>query len=318
MRQFRRDCNELSGAALLAAIHVGLADLSNIVCEMAAQSVVELNPGECREQLVAAWQRFMIDPQKSDKNCRAKLPIVDALNQQEYDDVEFYLRAVRHTQLEPAYGAPGGYEDTAAGVRSAAAFGLINCPLASPDETLHVLIDLLFDNEWSVRENAARALAQIGSRAATAVLKMKVRAGDVRSEVVGACLVGLVKSNREQFLDFIAGYLTGNNPDIGIEASLALGESRSTAAAERLIEAHKQARVADLRDAHLMSLGLSRVPVAIDYLIELIGGHGKHAAIQAIAALAPNRFDESTRDRVLEAVNAAKDRDLSQAFAEHF
>ena len=57
-------------------------------------------------------------------------------------------------------------------------------------------------------------------------------------------------------------YLNSYPIDLGIEASLALGESRTVAGAEKLIEAHRLARFTDLRNAHLVSLGLSRVPVA--------------------------------------------------------
>ena len=318
MRTLRDHLQQLSGDELLAAIREALGDPSNIVCEMAAKAVLEHEPGNCLEQLRSAYDRFLVEPDKRDKNCRAKLPIVEALNQQRYDDIDFYTLGMKYVQMEPAYGAEGGYEDTAAHVRGTHAFGLINCPLASPDDTLHALIDLLHDKEWTAREHAARALSLIGSRAAAAVLRMKVLSGDRQSPVIGACFSGLVRSDRERFLEFVAGFLNHKNLDLAIEAGLALGESRTDVGAECLIDAIHAAWTIELRHSHMMSLGLSRRENAIDYLIQRIGEPDVENAKVAIAALAPNRFDESIRERVLRAVNDARDRKLSQTFAEHF
>ena len=80
MYQFKHACDELTGDDLLEAVQKALADKSNLVVEMAAKAVVELEPGDCREELLAAYQRFLHDPAKpgkdcTDKNCRAKVPL---------------------------------------------------------------------------------------------------------------------------------------------------------------------------------------------------------------------------------------------------
>ncbi len=318
MLDFRQQCDSLADDALLRAVGSALGDQSNVVCEMAAKAVVELDVRICQEQLLAAYKRFLKEPVKTDKNCRAKLPIVEALNHLECDDIDFYTQGMQYVQMEPAYGAEGGYEDRAAHLRGAHAFGLIGCRLASPDDVLHSLIDLLFDSEWVAREHAARALSVVQSRASAAVLKMKVLSGDVRSEVVGACFAGLVRSDRDRFLNFVAAYLDSQNLDLAIEAGLALGESRTQHGAKFLIDASANAWTVDLKHSHLMSLGLSRMPLAIDHLVKLIGGSDLETAAIAIAALAPNRFDETTRERVSEAVNNAKNRELSRVLKEHF
>src|SRR5262249_10204252 len=72
--------------------------------------------------LVAAFDRFMIEPEESDKRCRAKIAIVETLNKIEYDRDDVFLRGIRHVQMEPVWGKS---EDSAGHLRGAAAFGLV-------------------------------------------------------------------------------------------------------------------------------------------------------------------------------------------------
>src|SRR5438128_2308449 len=90
-----------------------LGDSSNLVVAEAAEVVgarllVDLIP-----KLVEAFDRFLENPEKTDKLCRAKIAIAEALNKLEYADEHFFLRGVHYVQLEPAWG---GSRDTAAPV----------------------------------------------------------------------------------------------------------------------------------------------------------------------------------------------------------
>ena len=321
MYQFKHACDELTGDDLLEAVQKALADKSNLVVEMAAKAVVGLEPGDCREELLAAYQRFLHDPAKpgkdcTDKNCRAKVPLVEALNKQAFDDPEFYLAGMKYVQMEPAYGAPDGYEDTAPHVRGACAYGLIKVPLASQNELLFALVDLLHDSTYIAREHAARAIGSTGLMAAAPVLRMKVLSGDARSEVIGACLGGLMSFRDSKSLEFVSQFLKNDNLDLAIEAGLVLGESRQELAVTLLIEAAKELHP-DVRHSLLMSIGISRLPIAVDYLVGLIESGDTDSEI-AIQALAPVRFDEAVRDRIQEAVNGTGSRELARIYREHF
>jgi hypothetical protein len=316
MYEFKQATESLVGDELLSAIKSGLNTSESLIVEMAAKAVVELEPGDCRDELVAAYRRFVVKPGGSpdiDKNCRAKLPLVEALNRQGFDDADFYLAGMKYIQLEPVYG---GSEDTAVHVRGVCAYGLIDVPLASQTEMLFALVDLLNDKEHPAREHAARALGSTGLMAAAPVLRMKVLTGDSHIEVVGACLSGLMQYRDSHSLEFVAGYLSNDNPALAIEAGLALAESRNEEAVRRLIDAADEL-YPDIREPLLVSVGLSRLPMAVDYLIGLIEKNG-HDAVTAVQALAPVRFDAGTKDRVQAAVEASGKRDLARAFREHF
>lgn len=317
MADFKRASEELSGEQLLSAVKTGLSDNSNLVVEMAAKAVLELEPGDCRKELVSAWHRFVQDDESNDNKCRAKISIVEALNKLGFDDPQFYLAGMKYVQMEPAYGAPGGYEDTAAHVRGTCAYGLIDLPLASQNETLFALVDLLHDAEAVAREHAAHALGSTGLMAAAPVLRTKVLSGDRSSEVIGACFSGLMQYREGGSLEFVARFLDSSNIDIAIEAALALGESRMEDAVKRLIARCNKTPSMDLRKSLLMSLGLSRLPSAVDFLIGLIEKKDVHAET-VVRSLAVTRFDEAVADRVREAVAAAKDRKLSQVLRDQF
>ncbi|MFK7818602.1 MAG: HEAT repeat domain-containing protein [Planctomycetaceae bacterium] len=319
MYDLKQATQELVGDELLTAIKHALNERESLIVEMAARAVVDLEPGDCREELLAAYRRFLIEPGESpdkDKNCRAKLPLVEALNRQRFDDPEFYLEGMKYVQMEPVYGAPSGYEDTAVHVRGACAYGLIDVPLASQNEMLFALVDLLNDKQYPAREHAARALGSTGLMAAAPVLRMKVLTGDSRIEVIGACLSGLMQYRDSHSLEFVSKFLSNKTPNLAVEAGLALAESRSEEAVRRLIAAADKLH-SDIRQPLLMSVGLSRLPIAVDYLVNLIEKNG-HDAATAVQALSPSRFDMATKDRVREAVDSSGRRDLAKAFREHF
>ena len=317
MADFKRASEKLSGEELLSAVKAGLKDQSNLVVEMAAKAVLELEPGDCRQELVAAWKPLAENGEETDKNCRAKVPIVEALNKQGFDDPDFYLTGMKYVQMEPAYGVPGGYHDTAAHVRGACAYGLVDVQLASQNDLLFALVDLLHDSVDVAREHAARALGSTGLMAAAPLLRSKVLSGDQSREVTGACFSGLMQYRESGSLEFVAGFLEGHNIDVAIEAGLALGESRQDKALDRLITCVRETPMMDLRQSLVMSIGLARSSRAVDFLIGLIEKKDPHSET-AVRSLAVSRFDQLVSDRVREAVGAAKNRKLSKVLKDHF
>ena len=64
------------------------SDLCFLTVAEAAKVIKDHAVPELAGDLVAAFDRLMIDPEESDKQCRAKIEIVDALNRLEYAEPE--------------------------------------------------------------------------------------------------------------------------------------------------------------------------------------------------------------------------------------
>ena len=92
-----------------AELRVRIGDRSNLVVAAAAiageSTLVEL-----AEDLEAAFDRFLVNPLKDDKLCRAKIAVVQALDRMEHPKPDVFVRAARHGQFEPVWG---GTEDSA-------------------------------------------------------------------------------------------------------------------------------------------------------------------------------------------------------------
>src|SRR4051812_29643829 len=90
---------ELRGQALTPEQKVELrkrvGDRSNLVVAAAAAIAGENALVELAKDLEAAFDRFLVDPLKHDKLCRAKTAIVRALDRMEHRDTEVFWRAAR-------------------------------------------------------------------------------------------------------------------------------------------------------------------------------------------------------------------------------
>ena len=127
-----------------------LGDRSNLIVADAAEIVGERTLADLAPHLVAAFDRFMVDPEETDKLCRAKIAIVEALNKIEFDEEAVFLKGIRHVQMEPRWG---GEEDSAGPLRASAAFGLVRI---NYHDVVLLLTDLLTDGDKIARSNAAR------------------------------------------------------------------------------------------------------------------------------------------------------------------
>ncbi len=291
-----------------------LRDESNRVVAKAAEIIGKLQLMEFVDELRGLWPRFMEKPLESDKGCGAKTAIVDALSKLELDDPDFYLQGIRHRQLEPVWG---GSEDTAINLRGSAAFAIGRSHLLGINRKLIALTDLLADSERLARTYAIQALVDVGHDSIVPLLRVKAECGDKEAEVVGACFNGLLTLDPRESIDFVARFLKHPNDAIVCEAAAALGECNQERAVSILIAALDRTANRGLQEAFLTSLGLSRQPSAMDFLIAQVASQS-HSSEAALRALAPSRFYVAIRDRVQKAVDETGNRRLQAIFEDEF
>lgn len=289
-----------------------LADKSSIVVAEAAEIVGVRQISELAPDLVAAFHRFMIEPAESDKGCRAKIAIIEALNKIEYQDDQVYLFGIRHVQPEPRWG---GSDDTAAPLRANAAFGLVRL---NHRDVLSLLADLLADPEKAARSGATQALGASGARAAIPLLRFKARLGDADALVTGECFTALLALAPDDSLSFVASFLA--TPDIAVRegAALALGETRRADAFEILKNYWPKVRRDPLREVVLLAISMTRLPAAIDFLVENLTNAEPGAAQAVLAALAIHRHNEAITERIAAVVAQKGDASLQERFNKAF
>ena len=308
----RQRLKELSPGMMTADLRLALCDQSNFVVEQVAKVVREHALRELIPDLVSAYHRFLNDGAECDKGCRAKLAIVEALLSLDFEEPDFWLAGMQYRQQEPAWN---GSIDTAVDVRGVCAFGLVRSRLIAPSDLLIALTDLLADPEFVARAHAARAIAAAGLPGCVALLRLKASLGDSNSEVLGACFTGLLELDAKRHVEFVAEFLQ-SSADSAIEAALALGSSRNREAAMSLLRSCECCSP-DRKEPFWISLGLTRQPEAVEFLISRI----KTAvpdAVHAIRALAPIRSYDNIANRVLAAVQTAGSRELAAVHRTEF
>ncbi|MFL5244615.1 MAG: hypothetical protein ACJ8FY_21145 [Gemmataceae bacterium] len=300
---------EAASPARVAEVRKFLCDPSNFVVSEAAAIAGEGNMAELVPDLVAAFDRFIDDAGQTDKLCRAKNAILEALNKLDYDKADVFLRAIHYVQMEPVWGRS---QDTAGGLRGTAAFGLVRQGYRG---IITLLADLLADSEKVARVSAIQALGATGSMAAVPLLRFKARSGDKEPEVICECFTALLQLEPES-VAFVGEFLQNGVEAICEGAALALGEARRPEAFEYLRDRVPFLRQGSLQDAVFLALSMLRVPAAIDFLIEQIAV--KTTASAALTALAIHRHNERVKDRVATAVAQMQDPALQARLAEKF
>ncbi len=106
----------LAGRRRRAVAQKALKDRSNYLVSKAAASVGELRLTALIPDLLRSFDRFMLDPAKTDPQCWAKNAIVKALKDLNHDDPAVFLRGVGHVQMEAVWGTS---VDTALTLRGA-------------------------------------------------------------------------------------------------------------------------------------------------------------------------------------------------------
>ena len=296
---------------MVEQLRKGLADPSNLVVAAAATLTGERAIRELAADLVAAFDRLMIEPEKSDKQCRGKIAIVEALNKLEYAEPEIFLRGIVHSQ-EPGWGEEKD-QDAAGPLRAHCAFGLARLNL--PERLLH-LADLLHDKDKRARAGAARALGGSGSLAAIPLLRFKARLGDKEPEVMGECFSALLSLAPAESLSFVSDFLHSARADIQEAAIFALAEIRRPQTFGILKDFWPRTPPG-LEESVLLAIAMLRLPPTIDFLIDLIVRRDPHSRA-ALSALAIHQHDGKMKERVAAAVAANGDPAVQQWFQKKF
>jgi len=260
----------------------------NLVAAKAARIAGEWLVVELTPELVAAFDRFMVKPETTDKRCEAKTEILKALCRLEYPSPMIFRRALRHVQMEPTWG---GTVDTAAPVRALGAMGLAQ---TGDSDALEEILPLLLDSERDARIGAVRAVAGAGLPGGALLLRFKALSGD-DPEVLGECFAALLRAAPSQSLEFVAKFLDHHDAAIAEAAALALGDSRLESAFSVLREALERAGMRPLRRTLLLAIALLRREEAIDYLLDLVQSGEGQARADAVAALAMYENDPNVQ-----------------------
>jgi HEAT repeat protein len=301
----------LEPQAAVAPLRKALSNRSNYIVAKAADLVRELRRPELIPDLLTAFDRFFMDPIKTDPQCWAKNALSHALAAIEFQDAEVFLRGMRHFQLEPIWG---GQSDTAATLRGTCALALVACRTLPEAELLNYLLELFADKEKSVRVEAARAVDQVSSRSAALLLRLRAVLGGDEPEVLGACYSGILRIEGTSAIRWIRHFLAGGN-DVAAEAAWAIAADRSPAAFAALRERFLQGGHDPWFEGVLLSaIALTRQEPALDFLLGLVksGSREAEAAVEAILKSMPS---EEIIKR-LESVVSGSPR-LARAFAHH-
>ena len=240
----------------LEPLRKALRDRNNFICSKAAALAGDLLLRDAIPDLLVAFDRFLKDPARTDPQCWAKIAIIKALKHLGHDDPAVFFRGIAHRQT---------FIDAESTLRGACALALVQCSLPRETILLH-LADILADPEMRVRIDAARAIAQLPGQDAVLMLRVKAQAGDKEPAVIGQCFLSLLGIDPRASIPFVARFLTSSNEDLRFEAAAALGECPDLLAVETLIARWRLERDAEMKRAIMLSLGVSRIPEAKEFL----------------------------------------------------
>jgi hypothetical protein len=260
-----------------APLRKALASKNNFIVAKAAKLAAAQNHRILTGVLVEAFPRFLADGPKSDPQCWAKNAIAETLAAFEHQDPEFFLAGMKTIQLDPVWG---GSSDTAGTLRGICALGLVQCRGLSNTQVLTYLTPLFADKQLSVRVNCARAIEQIGTDAASLLLRLRAELGSDEPELLGACYSGVLRLEGPGTIPWAAKFLPGPRDeadDTAAEAAFAIAETRTDAAFTLLRTHYKQTRDPEFRGTLLTAIAITRQDAAIDFLFELIAEGDKSA-----------------------------------------
>jgi HEAT repeat protein len=281
-----------------------LAAKSNLVAAKTARIIGDAQLTDLAGDLASAFERFL-KKASADKCCAALTAIARALVKLDYDDAELFRRGLKHVQREPVWG---GTEDTAAELRSVCATGLAN---SRDPHKLRPPAELLTDSEWPARAGAVRAIATVGSEAASVLLRFKALTGDREPEVISECVTGLLDVDGADALPLAASLAASPQPEVREASILALGASRRADAIEFLKERFGATADRDTRKCILLALASSRTEAALEFLLDLIRDGSASTAELAYSAMSIHRADPGLHEAVEKAAAGRSDGTLS-------
>ena len=291
-----------------------LRDRNGYFVSKAAALVAELGFEDLIPDLIAAFDRFLVDPVKTDSQCWAKNAIAKALKDLGHRDGEVYLRGISHIQMEPVWG---GRQDSAAALRGTCAMALIDSNLDDLEILTH-LGDLLADPEKPARIDAALAIAQLGRPEGVLPLRVKALAGDSEPEVIGQCFASLLSLGEPGTVEFIGRFLDRPDEGLCLEAAAAIAQARRRDALDAVMLFWRRRLGPGIRRAVVMSLGASPLPESAEFLLSILADDSGEVAASVVAALAASRFRAEVRDRAASLVAAKDEPRLQEIFEREF
>jgi HEAT repeat protein len=307
---------QLPPEAAIDPLRKALANRNNFIAAKAADLVREFHLSQMTPELLTAFDRFFEDPIKSDPQCWAKNALSRALADFEHQDAEVFLRGMHHLQLEPSYGGPS---DSAATLRATCALALVQCRSLTEPQLLTHLIELLDDQDKSVRVEAVRAIEHVNSTSAALLLRLRAilspqlnpRMQDDEPEVLGACYSGILRIEGASAIPWVARFLADGD-DRAAEAALAIAGTHTPQAFETLKQRFNNASDPWFCSVLLSAIALTRQDAALEFLLDQVRTESPQAepAIEAILRSAPS---EEVTKRLEKLV--AGDPRLSRAFA---
>ena len=273
---------------------------NNFIAAKAADLIREFNLAALTPDLLAAFDHFFENAEKTDPQCWAKNAISRALAAFELQDADVFLRGMCHIQLEPVWG---GTSDTAGTLRATCALALVQCRSLIEADLLKHLIDLLADKDKAVRVEIVRAIAQLASTQAALLLRARAVVGADEPEVLGACYAGVLSIEGAGAIPWISRFLVAGD-DASAEAALAIAGTHSPQAFDALKECLEKTRFADpwFRSVVLSAIALTRQETAHEFLLDLVRQESMDAEA-AIEALMRSLPSEETIERLSKLVS---------------
>jgi hypothetical protein len=319
-RSFERELAQLEAmsgvvpdAAGIERVRRALGHQNNYLVAKAARLVADFGLGNLLPEVLVAFDRFFVDPVKSDPQCWAKNALAKALVKLECQDAAIYLRGLRHHQDEPVWG---GQSDTAGALRGTCTHALTICPGLSEAELLDILLEPLVDSDKTVRVEAARAIGQVGGTSALLLLKLRVLLRKEEPEVMGACFSALLSMKREEAIPLVAECLE-EGEEVAAEAAFALAETHSPVALAALIARRRKGADTWFAAALDNSIALTRLPQAIEFLLGVIEKDARQSA-SALEAISRVNTSAEMRDLVAGAVARSRNERLEQLLLQFF
>jgi HEAT repeat protein len=270
-----------AAAAANTTLRRALTDRSNLIVAEAAKTATELHLSELIPDLLTTFDRLFEEPVKSDPKCWGKTAIVKALARLDYSESPPFVRGSQHIQMEPVWGSQ---EDSAVQLRANSFLALVQCTDMTRFEVLRQLVNAMSDPADPVRIEAVRAMHQLGGEECSLLLRLKARVGDRRPVIIGHVFDALLNMERDQAVPFVAEYLRSGDEALRDEAALALGASRLSGGLKELIETWKSIRSDGFSEILLRAISSSRLPEAIEFLLDLLrNGTARQSAAAAEA-----------------------------------
>ena len=270
-----------------------LGHRNNLIVARAAAITMHHQLTNLAPNLAEAFPRFLQNAAKSDPQCWAKNAIAKTLAAFEYQESELFLNGIRHVQLEPGWG---GSNDTAGALRGTCALALVQCRELNSHRLLIHIVPLLADKDLPVRINAVRAIEQVGNDSAALLLRLLAEFPSDEPELLGACYSGVLALEGSRAIDWVARFLARED-DSGAEAAMAIAQTHTPEAFQRLRTTFGAARDPWFRDTLLASIALTRQQEATDWLLDLVA-HDEANAERAQEALCRAAPSEVTLERL--------------------